>query len=119
PSASGRHSSGESDNLQNGADGVGLYQARPAAFPAGTPATAVRLLDALVYGTNDAEDTGLLSALISSDATAPQRVQVDEGATSALSTTQSIQRCADGARDGRRFRAAEPTPGELNTVSCP
>ncbi|KYF97252.1 hypothetical protein BE17_32095, partial [Sorangium cellulosum] len=80
----------ESDNLQNGADGVGLYQARPAAFPTGTPATAARLLDALVYGTNDAADTGLLSALISSDATAPERVQVDEGATSALSTSQSI-----------------------------
>ncbi|WP_437875371.1 hypothetical protein [Sorangium sp. So ce513] len=107
------------NNLENGADAVGLYQARPAAFPTGTPATATHLLDAVVYGTGDAADQGLLDALISSDPEAPERVQVDEGATGALSTTQSIQRCADGPRDGRRFVAAAPTPGAPNTVSCP
>ncbi|WP_437809192.1 hypothetical protein [Sorangium sp. So ce1078] len=107
------------DNLQNGADAVGLYQALPADFPLETPVTAARLIDALVYGTNDAADEQLLSALISSNPEAPGRVQADEGATSALSQIQSIQRCADGLRDGSRFVAAEPTPGALNTVPCP
>ncbi|WP_438015364.1 hypothetical protein WMF18_31440 [Sorangium sp. So ce315] len=107
------------NNLENGADAVGLYQARPDAFPRGTPVTATHLIDAVVYGTNDAADHELLDALISSDREAPRRIQVDEGATPALSTTQSIQRCADGVRDGRRFVAAAPTPGARNTVSCP
>ncbi|WP_199694499.1 lamin tail domain-containing protein, partial [Sorangium cellulosum] len=88
------------NNLENGADAVALYQELPAAFPTGTPLTATRLIDAVVYGTGEAADEDLLSALISSDPEAPQRVQVDEGATGALSTTQSIQRCADGRRDG-------------------
>ncbi|XXX74431.1 hypothetical protein WMF30_42970 [Sorangium sp. So ce134] len=107
------------NNLENGADAVGLYQALPAAFPPRTPPTSARLIDALVYGTNDAPDEELLNALISSDPEAPGRVQVDEGATSSLSTTQSIQRCADGLRDGSRFVAAEPTPGEPNVAPCP
>ncbi|WP_237244463.1 MULTISPECIES: hypothetical protein [Sorangium] len=104
------------DTLQNGADAVALYQGLPADFPSGTPATSARLLDALVYDTNDADDEELLDALISSDPEAPERVQVNEGATAAPAT-QSIQRCADGARDGRRFVTAAPTPGRDN--ACP
>ncbi|WP_437324436.1 hypothetical protein [Sorangium sp. So ce381] len=104
------------NTLQNGPDAVALYQALPAEFPTSTPATAARLIDAVVYGPAAEEDTQLLNALISS---APGRVQVSEGATSALSQTQSIQRCADGLRDGRRFGAAAPTPRRPNTLPCP
>jgi hypothetical protein len=102
--------------LQNGPDAVALYQGLPAEFPTSTPATAARLIDALVYGPAAEPDAQLLNALISS---APGRVQVSEGATSALSQTQSIQRCADGLRDGRRFGAAAPTPRRPNTLPCP
>ncbi|WP_437524399.1 hypothetical protein WME79_35940 [Sorangium sp. So ce726] len=104
------------NTLQNGPDAVALYQALPAEFPTSTPATAARLIDALVYGPAAEENTQLLNTLISS---APGRVQVSEGATSALSQTQSIQRCADGRRDGRRFGAAAPTPRRPNTLTCP
>ena len=58
-----------------------------------------------------------MNTLISDAPEAPGRIQVDEGATSALSTTQSIQRCGNGLRDGSRFRTAAPTPGAPNT--CP
>ncbi|WP_437294392.1 hypothetical protein [Sorangium sp. So ce426] len=104
------------NTLQNGPAAVALYQGLPAAFPSSTPATAARLIDALVYGPAAEPDTQLLNALISS---APGRVQVSEGATSALSQAQSIQRCANGLRDGRRFGAAAPTPRRPNTLPCP
>ncbi|AGP39976.1 hypothetical protein [Sorangium cellulosum] len=104
------------DILQNGADAVALYQGLPADFPSGTPVTSARLLDAVVYGTSDPDDDGLLDALISDDPDAPERVQVDEGAPAAPAT-QSIQRCADGPRDGSRFVTAAPTPGRDN--ACP
>ncbi|WP_437981085.1 hypothetical protein [Sorangium sp. So ce117] len=104
------------NTLQNGPDAVALYQGLPAEFPTSTPATAARLIDALVYGPAAEPDAQLLNALISS---APGRVQVSEGATSALSQAQSIQRCADGRRDGRRFGAAAPTPRRPNTLACP
>ncbi|WP_437314807.1 hypothetical protein [Sorangium sp. So ce385] len=104
------------DTLQNGADAVALYQGLPADFPSGTPVTSARLLDAVVYGTDDADDEELLDALISDDPEAPERVQVNESAVAAPAT-QSIQRCADGARDGSRFVTAAPTPGRDN--ACP
>ncbi|WP_437710118.1 hypothetical protein WMF45_35885 [Sorangium sp. So ce448] len=101
------------NTLQNGPNAVALYQGLPAEFPTSTPATAAHLIDALVYGPAAEPDTQLLNALISS---APGRVQVSEGASS---QTQSIQRCADGLRDGRRFGAAAPTPRRPNTLPCP
>ena len=53
-----------SDNvIQNGADAVGIYQATVADFPEGTLATQDNLIDAIVYGTNDSEDTVLLSLM--------------------------------------------------------
>lgn len=105
------------NTLQNGPDAVALYQALPAAFPNATPVTAARLIDTVVYGTNDGDDPGLLDTLLG--AASPARHQADEGATAALSETQSIQRCSDGRRDGSRFLASTPTPGADNTVTCP
>ncbi|WP_438038845.1 hypothetical protein [Sorangium sp. So ce128] len=107
------------NTLQDGASAVALYQALPAEFPTSTPVTAARLIDALVYGPAAEPDAQLLNTLISSAPGAPGRVQVSEGATSALSQAQSIQRCADGRRDGRRFGAAAPTPRRPNTLPCP
>jgi hypothetical protein len=110
-----------SNTLQDGADAVGIYQASPAAFPSNTPATSTGLIDALVYGTGDAPDGGLFNALITSNVLSQARVQVDEGASPTPAETQSIQRCGDGRRDGRKFLAgAPPTPGAANNVAaCP
>ncbi|RJS25913.1 hypothetical protein DRW03_05440 [Corallococcus sp. H22C18031201] len=102
--------------LQNGEDGVAVYQNTAASFPNNTPVTATRLIDALVY--NNAATplaTGLLNVLLwpAGDA---RRVQVNENATNAKDTV-SIQRCGPGRRDGRVFGVALPTPGAANT--CP
>ncbi len=103
--------------IQNGEDGISIHQAPVSNFVNGTTAvTAANLIDALVYGTADPESTGLLNVLLG-PAGAPERVQLDEG-TMGL---PSIQRCAEGRRDGRRFAVGEPaTPGAANNVPpCP
>jgi hypothetical protein len=102
--------------VQNGQDAVGVYQAPTADFPNGTVVTAANLIDVLVYDTGQADDPGLLDTLLGMMG-AVERVQVEE----IPKDTASIQRCADGRRDGRRFIAGEPpTPGAANNVMpCP
>lgn len=92
------------NTIQNGADAVALYQGNESDFPEGTLATTGDLIDAIVYDTNDADDTGLLSLLGLSE-------QINEGANGNQST-ESIQR----ANDGTYFVGA-PTPGALNDGS--
>ena len=49
--------------LQNGADAVALYAGDASSFPTGTLVTTTNLQDAVVYGTSDADDPGLLALL--------------------------------------------------------
>lgn len=49
--------------IQNGADAISLYATDGADFLNGTPVTTTDLNDAIVYDTNDADDTGLLTLL--------------------------------------------------------
>ena len=86
--------------VQNGADAIGLYAADAADFPDGTAVTDTGLIDALVYGTNDATDTVLIDTLT------PGGTQVNDD------TTQSMGRCANG--DGG-FVLGMPTPGAENS----
>ncbi|MBL7186966.1 MAG: leucine-rich repeat domain-containing protein, partial [Phycisphaerae bacterium] len=51
------------DTIQNGADAVALYAGDETNFPNGTPVTTDNLLDAFVYDTGQADDTGLLVLL--------------------------------------------------------
>lgn len=96
---------GADNGLQNGADAVAIYQASATSFPDGTLATTTGLIDALVYGTNDADDTGLLAAL-------GETVQYDE-AVNSNKDTESIQRNpADGT-----FCIGLPTPDAVN-INC-
>ncbi|MGE5356657.1 MAG: T9SS type A sorting domain-containing protein [Deltaproteobacteria bacterium] len=88
------------DLLQNGADAVALYFANASDFPNGTPVTSTNLIDALVYDTDDADDSGLLSGL-------NQTEQINENLNT-QSTTQSIQR-------GSWF-VATPTPRAVNSM---
>ncbi|MDT0556382.1 T9SS type A sorting domain-containing protein [Patiriisocius hiemis] len=80
---------GPDNTIQNGADAIAIYQDNAANFPNGTPVTNTNLIDALVYGTGDPDDTDLLTAL-------GETVQYDENANG-MKDTESIQRNpADG-----------------------
>tara|TARA_R110002049_G_scaffold1291_3_gene9736 strand:- start:238 stop:2196 length:1959 start_codon:yes stop_codon:yes gene_type:complete len=93
--------------IQNGADAVGIYQASINDFPEGTLATQTNLIDALVYDTNDSDDTGLMALL-------GQTEQYNDNGTNA--NPKSIQRYVD-AMDNVTFAAATPTPRRENDGS--
>jgi hypothetical protein len=105
----------DNDLIQNGADAVALYTGDAADFLDGTPVTATNLIDALVYGTGEEVDTGLLVLLNSG------QPQVEEGG-GGNSDLHSNQRCPDGSGGARNTNAYEqhpPTPGEENTCGSP
>lgn len=74
---------GVSNALQNGADAVALYTGNDTDFPNGTTVTNTNLIDAIVYGTGDADDAELLAGL-------GESVQYDESANGA-SASESLQ----------------------------
>lgn len=93
------------DNIiQNGADGVGIYLGNASDFPDDTLATTTNLVNALMYDTNDADETALMNLL-------GVTAQYNEGQNS-LQTTQSVQRKTDGT-----FETKNPTPGANNDGS--
>lgn len=104
------------NKIQNGADAVALYIGTAADFPTSTPVTTTHgtLVDALVYDTNDADDTGLIAALT------PGKPQTDEGSSPA-SETVSLSRASDGgaAFDTTIYIAQAPTPGATNMLTVP
>lgn len=98
-----------SNGLQNGPDAVALYFGLAADFPSGTPVSTSNgvLLDALVYGTNDADATGLLNALT------PGQIQANDA-----NDTESMSRATDGglAFDSSSYVVQTPTPGATNVL---
>lgn len=101
-----------SNILQNGADAVALYLGNGNDFPNGTPITTNNLIDAVVYGTGDADDAGLLVLLN------PGQPQIDENAHG-LGDQESIQRCPNGSGLGRytnTYITTVPTPGLPNCL---
>jgi hypothetical protein len=74
---------GASNALQNGADAVAVYTGNDTDFPNGTAPTTTNLIDAIVYGTNDPDATGLLTGL-------GETVQYDESLNGA-SDSESLQ----------------------------
>ncbi len=90
--------------FQNGPDGAAIYLGNASDFPGGTTATTTNLIDALVYDTNDADASALMTAL-------GVTVQIDEN-LNGLQTTQSIQRKNDGT-----YEVKLPTPGATNDGS--
>ena len=100
--------------VQNGADAVALFRADASDFPEDTPVTTVGLIDAIVYGTGDDADEGLLVLLTSGG-------QVDEDGND-RGSTESSQRCPDGAGELRStltYTLFTPTPGATNCVTPP
>lgn len=92
-----------SNGLQNGADAVALYLDDATSFPNGTSPTTTNLIDAIVYDTNDTDDSGLLSGL-------GQTVQYNEGGLGS-SSDNSIGRIPDG---GGFQVLVSPSPGFSN-----
>lgn len=92
------------NTIQNGADAVAIYQASYTDFPEWTLATTNNLVDVLVYGTGDAEDTDLMNLLGAT-------VQID-GDLNNNREFESIQRNNDGS-----YFVGSPTPGRLNDGS--
>ena len=90
------------NGLQNGADAVALYKAETAP----TAPTTTGLVDAIVYDTNDSDDSGLLTGL-------GLTTQYNE-AENGDSTGESLSRIPNGTG---AFEAKAPTPGESNDGS--
>ncbi|MEM8489007.1 MAG: lamin tail domain-containing protein, partial [Bacteroidota bacterium] len=104
------------DNLiQNGADAAALYGGDAADFPNDTPVTTDNLIDALVYGTDDSDDAGLLVLLNAGEA------QVDEDANGNkdFESSQRIPNGAGGARNTSTYQQLPPTPGTVNMLPPP
>jgi hypothetical protein len=102
------------NTLQNGADAVVIYMGDAASWPTDSPISTANIIDAVVYGTSDADDTGLLGILT------PGQPQVDEGANMSQ-TTHSISRVPDGgdAFNSSVYVAQDPTPGAFNAGTAP
>ena len=98
---------GPDNTIQNGADAVALYMADAASFPDGTAVTTDGLVDAVVYGTADADDTGLLTGL-------GETTQWDESENGA-NATESLQ--FDPATNS--FCAGVPTLRAANILCGP
>jgi len=101
--------------IQNGADAIALYNADGTDFPGGTPVTLTNLIDAIVYDTDDGDDSGLLVLLN------PGQPQVNER-DGGDGIGHSNQRCANGAGGARNtsgYQQAIPTPGAANTCGLP
>ena len=97
--------------LQNGVDAVAVYEGNDTDFPNGTPVTAVNLMDAIVYDTNDADDAGLLDVLLN-----PGEPQVNEagGGDSSGHSNQRIPNGTGGAMNTSTYAQSPPTPGAVN-----
>jgi len=98
--------------LQNGPDAAALYFGSSSDFPNGTPITTNRLVDAIVYGSGNPGDAGLLPLLNAGQA------QVDENGAGDKdnNSLQRIPNGSGGARNTASFVPAPPTPGATNFI---
>lgn len=97
-------------SLQNGADAIVLYFGNAIDFPNDTPIKSAGIIDAVVYGTNDADDPELLVLL---NAGQPQ-VDENGGGSSANHSLQRIPNGSGGKRNTSTYIAIPPTPGKIN-----
>lgn len=91
------------NGLQNGPDAVALYSGTPPTMP-----TTENLIDAVVYGTNELDDTSLLTAL-------GLDTQYNE-AENGDATADALARVQNGSG---AFVAQAPTPGAQNVIVVP
>ncbi|HSJ84757.1 MAG TPA: ExeM/NucH family extracellular endonuclease [Acidimicrobiia bacterium] len=99
--------------IQNGPDAVALYEGDATDFPGNRAIITDGLVDALVYDTDDADDTVLLTLLN------PGQPQVNEGGAGDAAA-HSNQRCPNGsggARNTETYAQFAPTVGTENVCS--
>ncbi len=99
------------NGLQNGADAVALYKTVATNFPNGSAVTIENLVDAIVYDTNDSDDTDLLVLL---NANEPQ-VNEDGKNNKNFHSLQRFPNGSGGLRNTTAYTQAIPTPGTANT----
>jgi len=104
---------GTSNRIQNGADAVALFLGDAASYPSGTSVSGIGLVDAVVYDTNDSDNSGLLDVLT------PNQPQVNEG-DNGDKDNHSNSRVPDGgaAIDTGVYIAQTPTPGVSNVTEA-
>lgn len=103
---------GATNQLQNGADAVGLHQGTADEFPSGTEVNNDLLIDGVVYGTNDSADVAILDIFFGVGN--GLAAQLDENLNRSKDT-ESIQRCGNGRLDATNWNVTDPTPGAANT----
>lgn len=99
----------QNDTLQNGPDAVALYIADATDFPTNSPVTQDGLVDAIVYGGDEASPE-LLKLLLDG------QVALEEDGRGAAAQ-HSLQRCPNGSGGPRQtgaFIPNQPTPGEMS-----
>jgi hypothetical protein len=103
--------------LQNGPDAVVLYQGNAADFPNGAGVAslvAANIVDAVVYDTGDADDAGLLSALLVGGGQVDEFGRDGMAATGAVDSIGRLPNGSGAARDTTSWRFMTPTPGAAN-----
>ncbi len=100
------------NSIQNGADAIVLYKETEMNFPNGTGIETENIIDAIVYGTNDADDLELLTLLNQG------QLQLNESINSKqdVESLQRIENGTGGARNTETYQAAAPTPGLTNNL---
>ncbi|WP_154223161.1 endonuclease [Marinicella rhabdoformis] len=102
------------DSIADGADAIAIYYSDVANFPNGSAITSTDILDALVYGSGQSDDTDLLALMNIGQA------QVNEDANS-NAASESLARCPNGSGgslNSLTYQAVDPTPGLANSL-CP
>jgi len=101
------------NTLADGVDAVALYAADSMNFLVGDAITSTDIMDAVVYGTGQADDVELLALLN------PGQAQLNEDENGAA-MTESLIRCTNGSGgqlNSHSFKAFSPSPGTEN-ASC-
>lgn len=102
------------NTLQQGADAVALFLGDATGFPSGTPVKTANLLDAMVYDTGQADDSGLLTLL---NAGQPQ-INEAGGNDAAAHSNQRCPNGSGGQRNSSAYVQAPPSPGAANSCSA-
>jgi len=102
------------DTLKNGPDAVALHVGDDGDFPNDTPVTSANVIDAIIYDTGQADDSGLLDVLT------PGQAQIDEDGQGDQEN-HSNSRVPDGGTqlDTSTYLQQIPTPGTSNENQPP
>lgn len=106
---------GANNAIQNGADAIALFTGDETDFPDDTPVTTTNLIDAIVYDTDDGDDTGLLVLLN------PGQPQVNEN-MNGNKDIESMSRCPNGsggAQNTSAYLTDTPSLGADNPCTAP